>query len=570
MTHTSDSAKVAFQRLCAKFDTPYALKASLLLKRSDRDFVEQLTMPQPCHYRRASDFRKDYLIYNYLRKYVGLSSGIDTKEAALSKWRSAEEQCRIANKNLKSGSYLTYDVESALLRARHKIARVLGTFSYDKVLGGTGMGPGATFDLSRRARPGIKYSLPISVTGSALNFAKAWLEHDVHWFSNGSGDLPDGPYCVLDSNFIVTQGNKLTTVPKDSSNDRVICIEPTFNLFIQKGVGKYIRRRLKRFGVNLDDQSRNQQLAHLAYALGLATIDLSSASDTICDELVKILLPLDWWYFLDLIRSKRTRISKEWVDNQKFSSMGNGFTFELETLIFWALCPEGVEHHAVFGDDIICDQSKAPEYITILEGCGFTINRAKSFVEGPFFESCGKHYFEGEDVSPCFQKERIVTSSALVRAHNRLFKIHDRVYGQETKESPELYAAQVFFDAYKYERKPLVPHTADDRGFYTYRLSSFQYCPNRGYKCPVLKVPKRLLRTYSDGLYIRKLHDPFSESPLDPFSSLTSVAGMESNAKLKFSWIQPYQLTSEFLPEYRRTERLASPSSHREMLEGQI
>ena len=283
MTHTGDSVRVAFQRLCARFNTPYALKASLLLRSSDREFVEQLTMPQPCHYHSADEFRKDYLIYNYLRKYVGLKSGVDTEQVALAKWESAEEQTRETNRKLREGVYLGYQTETAIMRARLKIASLLGRFSFAKVLGGCGMGPGATFDMSRRARPGIKYSLPISVTGSALHLAKAWLEHDVHWFSSGTGCMPVGPYSVINNRntFIVVDGNKLTTVPKDSSTDRVICIEPTFNLFFQKGVGSYIRRQLAKSGVDLNDQFRNQYLAHKAYDRGFATIDLSSASDTI-------------------------------------------------------------------------------------------------------------------------------------------------------------------------------------------------------------------------------------------------------------------------------------------------
>lgn len=557
MVHTSDCVKVAFQRLCTKANTPYALSAIILLRESDEAFIKQLMMPQPSRYLDASAFRVDYLIYNYMRKYVGLETGINTKEVALSKWKTAEERCSQTNHLLKSGSYLGYDVETAILRARHRIARVLGKFSYSKVLSDNGMGPGATFDMSRRARPGIKYSLPISVTGSALALAKAWLEHDIHWFSNGTGVVPDGPYSVLDNNFLVVAGNKMTTVLKDSSTDRVICIEPTFNLFLQKGAGSFIRRQLKKFGVDLDDQSRNQDLARLAYDLGLATLDLSSASDTICEALVKLLLPLDWWLYLDLIRSHSTRLSKDkWHKNAKFSSMGNGFTFELESLIFWALSPESCTELAVYGDDIICDQSSSAEYITILTGVGFTINEAKSFVDGCFFESCGKHFFMGEDVSPCFQKEIVETASAFVRAHNRLLKLNTRDNGAVMTHNLYTHAANVFFSSYPYERKPFVPHTADDRGFHTYRFDSFPYCPNRGYQFPVLKVPKLKLRIYQDGLYVRKLLQPYA-MVFDP-KGLILFSDTEAKAKLSKAWIHPEPIRSTWLP---RPESCASTST---------
>lgn len=545
MTHTSDCAKDAFQLLCEMTDTPYALKASLLLASSDKVFVEQLQMPKPSHYRNANDFRADYLVYNYLRKYVKLDSGVDKKAVALSKWYAAEEQCANTNTLLNSGSYLSYEVESAILRARLKIAAVLGTFSFDKVLHGCGMGPGATFDVKRRSPPGTKLQLPISVTGTCLGYAKAWLEQDIHWAFEGSGMFPDGSYSLLPHNFNVVRGNKLTTVPKDSSTDRVICIEPTFNLFLQKGVGKHIRRRLQRSGIDLDDQTRNQQLAHMAYAEGYATIDLSSASDTICSSLVKLLLPLDWWIFMDHIRCAETRVEKQWRRNAKWSSMGNGFTFELETLIFWALAPAESSTASVYGDDIICDQKDAPEYIKILEGLGFTINTAKSYIEGSFFESCGRHFFQGLDVTPKFQKEEISNALSFVRASNRLFKhAHEHGYGPK---SPASVVSSWLKERYPYSIKPTVPHTADDRGFLTYHDPSWIYDPNRGFKCRILKVPGIAIRTYQIGLYITKLQDPFSQSWLTNYGQRT-IAGMESKARLKSAWIQPFALTNEWLP----------------------
>ncbi len=543
MSHTSDCVEAAFAVLCETVNSPYALAAKLLISSSHRDFLENIKMPVPLHYDCARAFNEDYLVYSYLRKYEGLETGVDKKAVALEKWRSAEEQCAVTNTTLSSHSSLGDDVESAILRARRKIFRVLGSFSYSKVLRRCAMGPGATFDLNRRSPPGTKHSLPISVTPTALPYAKAWLEQDIHWAFSGTGVVPVGPYSLLKSSFNVVRGNKLITVPKDASTDRVICVEPTFNLFLQKGVGSYIRGRLKAFSIDLDDQSRNQQLARLAYSLGYSTLDLSSASDTICCNLVKLLLPYDWWVYLDGIRSRETRLEKDaWHKNEKWSSMGNGYTFELETLIFWSLAPE-CDLLSVYGDDIVCSRSVSPTYIKILEGLGFTVNVAKSYVDGPFFESCGRHFFRGHDVTPCFQKETLSSASSYVRAYNRLFRYHDRTPGSMLG----LFVGQVFWDAYPYGRKPTVPHTADDRGFNLYHDPSWKYCPTRGFQCRVLKVPKVFLRNYHDGFYASKLQDPFQELHLDP-RGLSAVSGLEHKARLSSSWIQPFTITSRWLP----------------------
>lgn len=554
MSLKSYLVKDVFYTLCEMTDTPYALTAALLLKSSDKEFLAQLKAPVPKHYLSISKFAKDYQVYNYLRKWVGLEGGVDKELVALQKWRDAEERCHDMNKRLDTPSFFENDVERAIQRARRKIARVLGEFSYSKVLKGAAMGPGATYDLRRVAEPGSKLHLPISVTPSCKRYAKAWLEHDIHWAFAGTGVVPVGSYSLLDSNFIVAPGNKLITVAKDSSTDRVICIEPTFNLFLQKGVGSYMRSKLKKFGVDLDDQSRNQELAHSAFSLGYATIDLSSASDTICSSLIKLLLPLDWWLFLDDIRSKLTRLPDgEWHRNAKWSSMGNGFTFELESMIFWALAPE-CDVISVYGDDIICNQGAADEYITILSAVGFTTNVAKSYVDGEFFESCGKHFFQGIEVTPCYQKESISSALSFTRAHNRLKRANMRM-ALDSPFTARQQCCNMLIARYPYQRKPFVPLHADDRGFITANHRSWIRDLNRGIKCPVLKTSPFLRKAKQDGLYVTKLHQPSSVSYLSSDGRMP-MTDEGSRVRLSTSWIQPFVLTNVWVPKTRIISRV--------------
>jgi hypothetical protein len=111
-----------------------------------------------------------------------------------------------------------------------------------------------------------------------------------------------------------------------------------------------------------------------------------------------------------------------------FSSMGNGFTFELESLIFWALSKatayftgtSGVI--SVYGDDIICPTGMAQDLIWILSVFGFQTNRDKSFTEGPFRESCGGHYHSGFDVTPFYLRKPIESLLDIIHMANSLRK----------------------------------------------------------------------------------------------------------------------------------------------------
>jgi hypothetical protein len=85
--------------------------------------------------------------------------------------------------------------------------------------------------------------------------------------------------------------------------------------------------------------------------------------------------------------------------------MGNGFTFELESLLFYSVVRTIVPRDrlsdcGVYGDDIIVPQEYAVEVIKALNFLGFRVNGSKSFLAGSFFESCGADFFEGQNVRP--------------------------------------------------------------------------------------------------------------------------------------------------------------------------
>lgn len=212
--------------------------------------------------------------------------------------------------------------------------------------------------------------------------------------------------------------NRLTFVPKDAKVSRPIAIEPRMNLYLQLGVHDYVTHRLKKFGVDLSHgQQRNQELARKGSVPGvswdrrLATIDLSAASDSVSTELVRWLLPPDWFNYLDTIRSHFGDVGGAQVAYEKFSSMGNGFTFVLESVIFASLvraCMYRTGHEdcewAVYGDDIVVPVGSAGLLLEVLKFCGFSANTDKTFLFGDFRESCGKDYHRGTNIRPLFIK----------------------------------------------------------------------------------------------------------------------------------------------------------------------
>jgi hypothetical protein len=105
--------------------------------------------------------------------------------------------------------------------------------------------------------------------------------------------------------------------------------------------------------------------------------------------------------------------------------MGNGFTFELETLIFIGII-SGVTglrpglDFLVYGDDIIVPKDAARNVLSALRLFGFTPNERKTFVDGPFRESCGGDYFAGVPVRALFVKKTPSTPTEWISLHNAL------------------------------------------------------------------------------------------------------------------------------------------------------
>lgn len=525
-----------FFSLCKSVDSSASLRAWLCYKY-DQLALAELDI-QPGDYLVPEAFALDYLVVSFLSKWKGLKTGLDLQAEGLRRFTSGEESCRMTNQRLIKGRAepIKAHVASVIYTARRKIARLLGPLpAYDTLQ--YGWGPGATADLSRRAAfvDTKMCKLPLSVSRRALPVARQVISADLHWSAailNVNPDVIVGPFCWLPSVFSITEECEVTTVDKNAKTHRVIAMEPTLNGYLQKGFGHFFRQRLKRVGIDLRKQENNQVAASQAYQLGLATLDLKAASDTVSKELVYELLPLEWADALDSLRSHKARLpSGEVISLEKFSSMGNGFTFELESLIFWAVadsCREAPDDSSpsdellsrrasehdplnlcnrvlVYGDDIVCPSEVAPLITETLAYLGFELNHSKSYVQGNFYESCGNHYFKGYNVTPIYQKDPIEDSFDCLRMGNRIIRWAFRLGGGQHLH----WAARNAW--HQTRRIPVATRTLDlqlplgaegDDGWVvpaTYFHARSQD-PNRGLRCRVAVFSTRVIPGNSEAL----------------------------------------------------------------------
>lgn len=215
------------------------------------------------------------------------------------------------------------------------------------------------------------------------------------------------------------RGSRLATVPKNEETERTIAIEPSGQMALQLAAGLYLEGTLRYIGLDI----QKQQPKNKAYACrgsidnSLATVDMKSASDMISIDLVRRLFPPQWFNLLMTLRSREIELPNgEWVEMHMISTMGNGFTFPLMTLIIVALiyayrCENrgpslfiDWKDTCVFGDDIIIPAHEYQGVCEVLTQAGFVVNNDKSFSDGPFRESCGGDYYEGVDVTPFYVK----------------------------------------------------------------------------------------------------------------------------------------------------------------------
>lgn len=445
MKDLSENEKVVAQTFWRAIGTPFSNELLGALERGDWDYIAEAAV-DPRAYTSAKEYFLDAASASLLRKYKGLPSNHDRVAKAIENWKKGESSCYSTNERLvpflEGRTHPAYrgDVGLVIHQIREKIRCVLGRApSLDDLW--PRHGPGATYsDPSRRATIADKMSNRPSMTRAACWFLLHWV--GTAW---GRAAASNSAYPVE------VKGNRFTTAPKDATKDRPIAMEPSINVFYQLAIGREVRHRLKRHGIDLDNgQDTHRQIACEASKTGsYATLDLKNASDTVAYNLVRLLLPHDWFSLFDELRSPftwfrapdmdrlvgRSCQKAGWVKLEKFSSMGNGFTFELETLLFWAITKVAVESAGpsqrvlVYGDDIICPTGSVQAVISALQFFGFQLNMEKSFWEGKFRESCGGDFWDGAPVRGAYLKEPLDEPHQLIAAANQVRRVAKDLFG---------------------------------------------------------------------------------------------------------------------------------------------
>jgi hypothetical protein len=180
---------------------------------------------------------------------------------------------------------------------------------------------------------------------------------------------------------------------------------------------------------------------------------MSKASDSFVWEHVEYLTPKTWH---DILQAVRTDLIKgpdgKPREYNSYMLMGSGHTFPLQTILFYSICKAVLELMGsrakvdVYGDDIIFPSSLAWYVVGSLHNLGFTVNVDKSFIDGPFRESCGGDYHTGVDVRP-FMPEHECTSLGAHEYTEFLHKLAngllERWHFEEVPESYHLICSQL-------------------------------------------------------------------------------------------------------------------------------
>jgi hypothetical protein len=350
------------------------------------------------------------ILKSFYKKFVDRTSE-SADIAALDKFTTVNHRCR--DWRLCLGSARDEELVSLLKSEIENFLHPLGeplVQSYFDILGEARTGPGASLGARGYDFYTKLFSSPLTTTSTELyDMYGDYLQ----WYP----DWVDGEITRLfhfASPKVVTS-SRCGFVPKSTTISRTICTEPSLNMFFQLGLGRIIEKRLKSyFSLDLSVQPfLNRELARIgSLEDSWVTIDLASASDSMSLRLCDELFPRWFLDILLMLRTPSTVTPNGSMPLYMVSTMGNGFTFPLQTMLFgcvvsacrrWRTSWSGSRIN-VFGDDIICEKDIAGDVIHLLSLLGFEVNTSKSYVEGPFRESCGCDYFLGHNVRGVYVK----------------------------------------------------------------------------------------------------------------------------------------------------------------------
>lgn len=361
-------------------------------------------------------FKADYQIASLDKRYryrKDIYSDNELKALAVSKFCDVQDR-------LGALDWVTLrqdlDLKRVLSLARQYCSHVLGDFDDDLCHNKAQFGSGASVGVkAREAHLAQRFVIPITGSKEQISWWRSEYDscpHFQQWLESmyGITDTSD-PRIYKEVDTLA-----LTFVPKNHKSLRAILPNTTIGTYQSRGVGEIIRDRLK--AVSRLDIRKLQHIHRVcAWSSSIGrrhvTMDLSSASDSISEGLLETLLPADWFSFLKGNRIGTVVVDGNVIQSNTFCTMGIGYTFELQTLVFLSLiwaCQATNDKFmrptwiSVYGDDLIFGSHLDSQVRDVFGKVGICVNEDKTFNEVPFRESCGGDYYRGWDVRP-FQPE---------------------------------------------------------------------------------------------------------------------------------------------------------------------
>lgn len=443
MDCTSVASTVLFEHLCVDLD---------LYPEPTGSRFDPFPSGIPCESELSvRDFARYALLCSVFKK-----SEVEEAPSALFDTLASFLEANKACEGIDAGTLSAYDGNPAvglvLNEARHRLYNAFHVNGEPVATMGSieshaRFGPGRSVGLG--AKPSLLYfKVGDSVQTAGSDFVRSWYELSVR--HNPLCEAAEMARQARWGRAQHTAYGNLTFVPKSFKKKRIVITEPSLDTYFQLGLGRIFETVLDRvFDINFSTQpTLNSELARRGSVDGeYATADLTQCSDYISLGLVEFLFPPSVVRWIKILRTPIVRINSNTVQHcpeaaeyagkevalNMCSTMGNGFTFPLQTLILSSIVQScldilGVKGKwGVFGDDIVVPTLAYPLMCEVLHVCGLKVNLEKSYACGFFRESCGTDYFKGVDVRGVYLKD-YSTDQDLASAFNRLAlwsAIHD-------------------------------------------------------------------------------------------------------------------------------------------------
>jgi hypothetical protein len=356
-----------------------------------------------------------------------------------------------------------------LQRARRIAKAILGSYNEEEHF--------AVCRFGRRASVGNPFSrayLDVKLAEDPLTGSKGHIDWFAKRYIPSDGLLAEVllERAAEKQTFTMCDNLSQSFAPKSYNKDRGIVPNTLLGTYYTYGLGVVFSNRLCEHGLDITKlQPIHQMLAEYASrSLKLVTADLKAASQSITSVHVRHILPREWWRVVNLGRIRYINYEGVVFPTETFSGMGNGFTFPLQTLIFYCLLKAIQElltlrgRISVYGDDLIYPRNIHKYVCSVFEDLNFVLNPKKTYSNLPFRESCGGDFYRGYDVRPVRPEGQNEELGALQFA-SFLYKVRNNL--QRKWDTFELPATFAYIDTYLVRTigclhivPPLFPDTA--------------------------------------------------------------------------------------------------------------